>query len=181
MRAAGVSGRRVRHSAPAGQPRLASLPTVSTALRRGAFVVGLGSSVYWTFAVDYAVREGAHSAAEGRTLFLVVGLASIGGALAGDLVRRLGGRLAFAASLAGLVASFHLLAASAHSLGATLASGALFGLGYNLVLAIQAIWSAHIFSDRPSAGLSAVMFALGAGLLAGPAIGGAAPARRSRP
>jgi len=85
----------------------------------------------------------------------------------------LGGRLAFAASLAGLVASFHLLAASAHSLGATLASGALFGLGYNLVLAIQAIWSAHIFSDRPSAGLSAVMFALGAGLLAGPAIGGA--------
>lgn len=162
--------------APAAAPRISPSWLVcprSGRLLAGAFVVGLGSSVYWTFAVDYAVSAGSHSAAAGRTLFLLVGLASIGGALAGDLVRRIGGRLAFAASLAALVGSFVLLAALGQSLAATLASGALFGCGYNLVLAIQAIWSGRVFSERPSAGLSAVMFALGAGLLAGPALGGA--------
>lgn len=142
-------------------------------LLAGALLVGLGSSVYWTFAVDFAVQQGGHSASQARLLLLVVGVASIGGTLAGDLVRSVGGRLALGGSVAVLAVSLGVLASSPGSYPAVLASGALFGLAYNLALAIEAIWSAEVFSDRPSAGLSAVMFALGAGLLAGPAIGGA--------
>jgi predicted MFS family arabinose efflux permease len=44
---------------------------------------------------------------------------------------------------------------------------------YNAVVAVQVIWSARVFSDRPSAGLAAVMFMSALGLLAGPPLFGA--------
>jgi predicted MFS family arabinose efflux permease len=141
-------------------------------LLAGAFLVGLGSSVYWTFAVDFTVREGGHSAADGQLLLLIVGIASIGGTLAGDMIRRLGAPVAFGSSVAALVASVCLLSAAPSSAVAIAVSGVMFGAAYNLVIAIQVIWGAQVFSQRPSGGLGAVMFALGVGLLAGPAIGG---------
>lgn len=138
----------------------------------GALLVGLGSSVYWTFAVDFVVREGALPQSTARLLLVLVGLASIGATLAGDLVARLGGRPVFGAGILALAGSLCLLAVAPYSIVAVAVSGVLFGLAYNLVLAIQAIWSARVFDERPSAGLGAVMFLLGAGLLIGPAIGG---------
>jgi len=51
-----------------------------------------------------------------------------------------------------------LLAAAPGSLTAAAISAALFGLGYNVALTVQALWSARVFANRPSAGLAAVMF-----------------------
>jgi predicted MFS family arabinose efflux permease len=51
-------------------------------------------------------------------------------------------------------------------------AGVAFGSAYNLVIALQVLWSAEVFAERPSIGLAATMFALSSGLLAGPAIGG---------
>lgn len=48
----------------------------------------------------------------------------------------------------------------------------LFGLGYNVALTLQALWSAKVFANRPSAGLAAVMFLNAAGLLIAPPIAG---------
>lgn len=54
-----------------------------------------------------------------------------------------------------------------------MASAVLFGAAYNLVVAIQVIWSSIVFADRPSAGLAGVAVLLGVGMLAGPLAGGA--------
>jgi MFS family permease len=52
-------------------------------------------------------------------------------------------------------------------------SAAGFGAAYNLIVALQTIWSARVFADRPAVGLGAVMFVLSVGLLAGPPLAGA--------
>lgn len=141
-------------------------------LLAGALLVGLAASVYWTFAVDLADQAGLGR--DGARLLLgVVGAASIAGSLGGDLLERLGGRSVLALGAAGMAAALALLATSqAGSLGA-LASAAAFGAAYNLVVALQTIWSARVFADRPAIGLGAVMFVLSVGLLAGPPLAGA--------
>ena len=71
----------------------------------GALLVGLSSSVVWTFGVDHLVSEGGLSSEQSRIFLGVVGLATLGGGLGGDAVRRLGGRATFAAAVAaGVVA-----------------------------------------------------------------------------
>jgi predicted MFS family arabinose efflux permease len=94
------------------------------------------------------------------------------GVLAGDLVRRLGAGTAFVGVSAALALSVGLLALAPAAPAAAVPSALLFGAAYNLVVAIEAIWSTRVFEERPSAGLAAVMFMSGTGLLAGPLIAG---------
>jgi MFS family permease len=51
-------------------------------------------------------------------------------------------------------------------------SAAAFGSTYNLLLAVQVIWSARVFAQRPATGLAAVLFMLGLGQIAGPVLAG---------
>ena len=54
-----------------------------------------------------------------------------------------------------------------------LSSAVLFGAAYNIVIAVQVIWSAQVLAARPSAGVAAVMVMGALGLLTGPPILGA--------
>jgi predicted MFS family arabinose efflux permease len=141
-------------------------------LLAGALLVGMGASVFWTFGVDYLVGEDALPAAQSRLFLAAVGLASVLGALAGDIVRRLGATAAFASVSLALGLSVCLLAVAPAAPVAAPLSAALFGAAYNLIVAIEVIWGARVWGDRPSAGLAAIMFMSGAGLLAGPLIAG---------
>jgi predicted MFS family arabinose efflux permease len=138
----------------------------------GALLLGLAASVYWTFAVDYLVTEGSLPTNTGRLFLALVGAASVLGILAADLVRRVTPAGAFSALTAMLAASLGLLAAAPASLAAAALSGVLFGASFNLIVAIQSIWTSRVFAQRPSAGLAAVMFMLGLGLLIGPPAAG---------
>ena len=140
----------------------------------GALLVGLGASVYWTFAVDLAGQAGLGR--DGARLLLgVVGAASIAGSLGGDLLERLGARAAFAASALAMAGALALLASAGAGGGGqvgALVSAAAFGAAYNLLVAMQAIWSARVYADRPAVGLGAVLFVLSVGLLLGPPLAG---------
>jgi predicted MFS family arabinose efflux permease len=138
----------------------------------GALLLGLAASVYWTFAVDYLVTEGSLPTSTSRLFLALVGAASVLGILAGDLLRRVSPAGAFSALTAMLAGSLGLLAATPASLGAAALSGVLFGASLNLIVAIQSIWTSRVFAERPSAGLAAVMFMLGLGLLIGPPAAG---------
>jgi predicted MFS family arabinose efflux permease len=138
----------------------------------GALLLGLAASVYWTFAVDYLVTEGSLPTSTSRLFLALVGAASVLGILAGDLLRRVSPAGAFIALTAMLAGSLGLLAAAPASLGAAALSGVLFGTSFNLLVAIQSIWTSRVFAERPSAGLAAVMFMLGLGLLIGPPAAG---------
>ncbi len=140
----------------------------SAPLLAGGVLVGLGSSAYWTFAVDYLADAGALSATASRSFLGVVGVASILATLSGDLVGRVGAVCAYrlAACAEGVAVAGLALAPS--SLAAALASAVVFGAAYNAVIAIQAIWGAHVFASRPSLGIAAVMAANGVGFALGP-------------
>jgi predicted MFS family arabinose efflux permease len=141
-------------------------------LLAGALLVGLGASLYWTFAVDFLVTGGALDASGGRLFLVLVGIASVLGAGAGELAERLGSRLAFGLASWALGLSLALLALAPSAPLVAVVSGVLFGSTYNVVVALQCLWSVRVFADRPGTGVAAVMFILGGGLLIGPLAAG---------
>jgi predicted MFS family arabinose efflux permease len=141
-------------------------------LLAGALLIGLGSSVYWTFAVDLVANDGGMGAAAARLVLALVGVASLAGAFSGDLVEWLGARATIVAGALALSSSLALIAWAPGSWLAVVPSAILFGAAYNVLLAVDAIWSARVFPQRPATGLAAVMFLLALGLLAGPAVAG---------
>lgn len=145
-----------------------SLPLLSAAL-----IVGFGTSVYWTFAVDMIVTEGGLADASGRVFLVILGLAGALGGGAGALLHRFGARRSTWATLLGLVASLCLLPAAPSSWPAIAVSAVLFGGSYFVLTAVFGLWSVRIFPDRPSAGFGATFFVLSLGQLVGPALGGA--------
>ena len=145
----------------------------SSPLLAGALLVGLASSPYWTFGVDHLVNQGGLSSGQSRAFLAIVGVASIGGSIGGDAVRRFGARTTFTLAALAEAASLLLLGGAPGSLTAVVTSALLFGAAYNTVLAVEAIWSAKVFAARPSAGLAAVMVMNALGLLTGAPILGA--------
>ena len=143
-------------------------------LLAGALLIGLGSSVYWTFAVDLVANEGGQSASAARMVLALVGVASLAGALSGDLIERFGASRTMVAGAFALAASLALLAAAPGSWLAVVPSALLFGGAYNVLIAVEAVWSARVFAGRPATGLAALMFMLAIGLMLGPALAGAA-------
>ena len=138
----------------------------------GALLVGIGASVYWTFAVDFVTGSGLPRSA-GPILLGVVGVASILGSFAGDMLDRLGGRAAQQVNAFALAGSMFALAAAPGAWAAVIVSAIAFGAAYNLLLAVQAIWSGRVFADHPSTGLAAMLAMLGVGQLIGPTLAGA--------
>lgn len=142
-------------------------------LLAATFLIGLSAGPFWTFAVDYVVRQEVLSASGGRLFYAAVGLAGFAGAVAGDLVTRYPLRVVFAGLAGAIAASFVLLAFAAGAVSVGIA-GLLFGAAYIAIVGVITIWSTEVFADRPSAGLSASMFVMGVGLLTGPALAGVA-------
>lgn len=141
-------------------------------LLAGAFLIGLGSSVYWTFAVDLVAGDGGATTSDARLVLGLVGAASLVGAVSGDLVERLGARPTMVVGSLALSSSLLLIASAPGSWLAVLPSAILFGASYNVLIAVEAVWSAKVFSGRPATGLAAVMVMLAVGLLLGPAMAG---------
>jgi predicted MFS family arabinose efflux permease len=172
--AAGWAGRVLPRSGRVGRepgPLRALRHRRARPLLVGGVLIGLGSSAFWTFAVERLTEVGALAPSATRSFLGVVGVASILATLTSDLVRRLGARRAFRCCAAAEAAGIALLALGPGSLAVALTAAVLFGAAYNAVVAIQALWGARLFA-RPSLGLSAVMAANGLGLLAGPLAAG---------
>jgi predicted MFS family arabinose efflux permease len=140
----------------------------STRLLTGALLVGLASSIYWTFAVEHLRSQGELSTTQSRLFLAVVGLAFVGGTVGADAIDRLGARAAFILAAAAEAASLLLLALAPGTPTAALTSAVLFGAAYATIVAIAVIWSAKIFAEQPSAGVAAVMVMNAVGLLIGP-------------
>jgi predicted MFS family arabinose efflux permease len=150
-------------AAPAGGRRTGTLPLLASAA-----LVGLGAAVFWTWAVDRVASVGGLGATAAQALLAIVGVASLGGALAGDLVGRVGLRASAAGCGVLLAAALVALAVAPGALAASIAAAVLFGAGYNVLVATQGLWSSRVFGDDPARGLALVMSAMGVGFLAGP-------------
>lgn len=142
---------------------------------RGLFVAavlfGLGTSVYWTFAVDLLTTSGALSPGLASLFWVCIGLAGLLGCAAGDAVERFGLRKTFLLGVFGcgfaivslpLMTYFPLI----------MLSGGVFGATFIAVTAVFGIWSMQVFEDRPSAGFGVTFFLISVGQLIGPILAG---------
>jgi predicted MFS family arabinose efflux permease len=137
-----------------------------------AALVGAGSSVWWTFGVD-ALRAAGMGATPARVVFAVCGAAGVLASLSGAVATRLGLRRAHLLGCLALGVALALLGAAPSGLGTALLAAAGFGVTYHGVIAVQGLWNAEVFRDRPAAGLAAVNVALTVGTIIGPVLAGA--------
>ncbi len=148
------------------------LPAGAWRMLGAAALAGLGSAIYWTFAVDLVARAGALPRSSGSALLAGVGIAGIAGGLAGDLVARLGLRRALRAVVVVLAASLAVLPLAASSWVGVVCSSLMFGAAYIFVTGALAIWSSRLYADAPSHGLATMLVALFAGQILGPTLAG---------
>jgi predicted MFS family arabinose efflux permease len=142
-------------------------------LLAGGLLVGLASSVYWTFAVEHLERPGGLSQGHSQIVLAAVGVASVGGTVGGDAVRRLGACGTYVLAATAEATSLLLVGLAPATLATAFVSAALFGVAYNTIVAVQVLWSMEVFASRPSAGLAAVMVMNALGLLVGAPMFGA--------
>ena len=148
-------------------------------LRRGsapllgqAFAYGMTGAFYYTYAVDL-VRQSGLGEAWGPILWGLVGLAGVTGVFSGDTAARFGRGVSLAACLFVLAASVGGLGVAGGSGPLVAACAVAFGASYFPVAALLVVWSGSVFHERPTAGLSAVLFSLALGSVVGPAVLGA--------
>lgn len=164
-----LPGRTAIPAAPtAGAPgwRRSALPMFAAAL-----LIGLGSATFWTFAVEQVHDAGLDQAA-GRILLGVAGVTSLSGLAAADVIARLGARLTFVLTALLEAAAIATIALAADNLAAVLFAAAIFGVAYNIIVAVTVLWGTRIYFDRPAAGVATATGAQGVGLLFGPLTGG---------
>jgi len=137
-----------------------------------ALVLGLTTAVYWTFAVEMITIAVTGNQHLGQIFWAVLGLAGFGGAIAGDLVSRLGLRFGLRLGGFAISASMALLAVAPASLPGMMLSAALFGMTFILITGMLGVWSINVFEDRPAAGFGATFLVITLGQMIGPAISG---------
>ncbi|SLN43020.1 Hexuronate transporter [Roseovarius albus] len=151
----------------------------SAALRRNAFglfavafLFGLVTSVYWTFAVDLLVRGNGWSSENAAMFWIVVGVAGILGCFAGHLVQVIGVKICFVIGALILASAFLMLPMAPHIPALVFLSAAIFGATFIGITALFGIASIYLYNDQPEIGFGIVFFLISLGQLVGPIGGG---------
>lgn len=147
--------------------RRTAIPLCIAAISYGA--VG---SVYWTFAVDLIGSRS--TAATGAAFWTLLGIAGTAGAAAPVLFRSMDLRASHLALFGLLAAGTALLAIAPGQGVVVVVSAIVFGPTFMATASLLAVWSFHTFEHDHAAGFSMVVFFLGLGGIAGPAVVGAA-------
>jgi len=142
--------------------------------RLAVFGLGMGlvSSAYWVFAPDLVVAAGGLEAKATGWLWLVLGLAGLGGALATDLADRFGVARVQGLAFAALSLSLLLLALWPGKIGPALFSAALFGLVYMMLTGLHLMTGVRVLVDHPSLGAVIPFLAIAIGQAVGSSVTG---------
>jgi len=141
------------------------------ALFVSAFLFGVVTAVYWTYAVELLTLL-TGDPRDAVRFWIVLGIAGVFGCFAGGLVNRwgLGGMYRLLALLVGMsICTLPLLVAT--RLGIYL-SAACFGAGFIVMTAVFGMWSMRIFRAAPSVGFGFTFFLISLGQGAGPVLSG---------
>ncbi|RFF28131.1 MULTISPECIES: MFS transporter [unclassified Wenzhouxiangella] len=117
-----------------------------------AFAMGFVSAAYWIFAPDLVVTLGALPPGATGWLWLAVGIAGLGGAIAADLADRNNPPITHALMLMMLSASLALLAASPGQIVIAAFSALVFGLAYMSLTGLYLMTGIRLLPGRLSMG-----------------------------
>lgn len=141
-------------------------------LLMASLLTGVGSVAVWTFGRDLITTLGGADATRSSLMWIVLGAAGVAGAMAGDVVARIGLRWAWTAATVTMAAASLLLAVAPSQLAAIIAAATLFGAAYVALTGLLLLWSTRVYPDRTSFGVGVSFFTLAAGqALGAPAAG----------
>lgn len=165
--------------------RRASWPPAPTAVRSGArgpwgelalrrhlfaaLLAGAGSAAVWTFGRDLLTTTGGVPAATTALLWCVLGGAGAAGALSGDLVRRLGLRLAWVVTAVVMAAATAVLAVRPDHVPLAATALAAFGGSYVALSGVLIACATRATPHRAAGSTAALFIALTAGQALGAA------------
>jgi predicted MFS family arabinose efflux permease len=143
-----------------------------TRLLSAAAALGAGSSAVWVFARDVVATAGQVGPLLSVVMWIVLGAAGMAGALAGDLVGRVGLGRAWVVGMLLLAAATAAIGLVPGSLPVIFSSAAVFGAVYIALTGVLLIWGTRLYPDRPAFGIGApfLLVALGQAVAA-PVIG----------
>ncbi|WP_372085062.1 nitrate/nitrite transporter [Tistrella mobilis] len=146
------------------------------ALLISSFILGVTTTVFWTFAgalgADETVSISGFRLALRVILWITVGFASIAGVIAAPLLSRHGLRSTYALSIVAVAVALGLSAFAQQSLSLLLISGAAFGTAYIMATSQLGAWSLVVHHALPSAGFGLTFLAFAVGAVVGPTIAG---------
>jgi predicted MFS family arabinose efflux permease len=124
--------------------------------------MGLASIGVWTLGRQAIIDYGGTSLLA-AIVWTVIGIAGVGGALAGPAVNRLGLTHSWISAMATMAAAGILFALLAAQPVAATTAAAAFGAAYIALTGILLVWATRLFPDRPSfgVGISFLFIALG--------------------
>lgn len=131
-----------------------------------------GTTIYLTYASE-AASAGDLGAAAAPLLFAVIGLGGLVALVTGRMTRALGTPVVGVASVGIAGGALALLALGRASLGLTLVSGLLLGIGFMVGSSLLAIWTAEVVPDRPGDGFTLTLVVGAVTSIAAPAAMGA--------
>jgi predicted MFS family arabinose efflux permease len=153
-------------------PRVRRLAPGARRVIVGAFLIGLGSGAFWTFAVQ-DVRAAGLDITAGRTLLGLAGVGSLVGVGAADLIGRLGLLKTYLACALLEAASTAAVATFPSTLGVVLVSAFAFGVSYNVAVTASVLSLTRLHPQRPTAAVALIAGANAIGLLFSPLTGAA--------
>ncbi|MEP3431459.1 MAG: MFS transporter [Roseibium sp.] len=147
------------------------LQPASRPLFLAAFLFGIVTAIYWTYAVELLWTQ--TSDPNDTILFwIVLGMAGVTGCFAGGMVNRWGLRRSYSLLLllvGSAIASLPVMQQISFGL---FYSAACFGSGFIVTTALFGIWSMQLFKEAPSLGFGSTFFLISLGQGVGPVLGG---------
>lgn len=164
-----------RRAAPETGPRRMPLGILKERSARGlfvsAFLFGIVTAVYWTYAVELLTLLTGNPR-DAILFWIVLGIAGVTGCFAGGLVDRWGLAMSYrllAVLVGAAVGTLPLLVATRLGI---FVSAACFGAGFIVMTALYGMWSMRIFRQAPSIGFGFTFFLISLGQGAGPVLSG---------
>lgn len=130
-------------------------------LLAASLIIGISSSIYWTFSRSYITIEYSMTQNESVIFWILMGLAGILGGVAGGIIQKIG--LAWSYRLLLLLLLISVVLLTFPSDLTVYISGALFGSSYIFLTGLFIVWATRLFPILPAVGVSLSFLALGIG------------------
>lgn len=135
-----------------------------------SFILGLASSIYWTFSKSYVDQFNTHNIA--IIFWMIVGISGIIGGFLSSIEEKLGIKKTYLIIVIMTSLSMLLITIQPSNIILTDISAILFGSSYVLLTGIYILWGIKIFSKDHSIGIGIPFLVLAIGQLVGSSISG---------
>lgn len=135
-----------------------------------SLIIGIGSSIFWTFSRTYLTAQYSMGSHESSFFWVIMGISGVIGGIAGVVIAKLGLRISYLLAVVVIAASMYLITIA--SAPFIYLSAVLFGISYIFMTGLFIVWGSREFSSMPAVGVSLSFLLLGVGQTVGSAVAG---------